>query len=233
MTISFDAWAVSVDGQYIDKDGYGDPVTQCHDVWLDYLVRVVGGSQTMGYAPTGFADSVWINFPVNGVDAVVTRYSGTEGLRKGDVVFWAYGSASYPFSHVAVALDSPSGGSVYCMTQNPGPTHREYLTLAGALGYLRPKNVTIGDDEMTPAQEAKLDSAIADIAWLKTRVGGTTSATSLTDGARNTDWLRERIGGTTNYASVADEFLWIKGRIGGAKGSKTIHEYLQGIDQKL
>lgn len=143
MTISFDAWAASVDGKYIDKDGYGNPIWQCHDVWLDYLVRVAGGNQSMGYAPSDYTDSVFTHFPVNGVDAVFTRHHGTAGMRKGDVVFWRYGSSNHPLSHVAVALAAPANGSIYCMSQNPGATQRLTLSLANALGYLRPKNATI------------------------------------------------------------------------------------------
>lgn len=138
--LTVDQWAANVDGRFIDYDGIGVPIWQCHDLWIDYLIRVAGGTQYMGYAPTGYTDSVWKQFPVNGVDAVMTKHSDLSGIQKGDVVFFASGSANYPSSHVAIALAAPSGGSVYCMTQNPGPAHRETLTLAGALGYLRPKN---------------------------------------------------------------------------------------------
>ncbi|WP_053385714.1 hypothetical protein [Leucobacter japonicus] len=141
MTISIDEWADSVEGVYLDKDGYGAPVWQCHDVWLDYLVRVGGGQQYMGYAPSDFTDSVFTHFPVNGVNGYFTKHYGTAGMRKGDVVFFGFGTAAYPTSHVAVAMASPVGNSVFCLTQNPGPTHYENLTLSGALGYLRPINV--------------------------------------------------------------------------------------------
>ncbi len=170
MTITVDAWAASVDGQYIDKDGYGYPVWQCHDVWLDYLVRVAGGSQYMGYAPTDFTDSVFTHFPVNGVDAVFTKHYGTAGIRKGDVVFWAYGSPYYPSSHVAVALAAPANGFVYTMTQNPGATHRETLPLAGALGYLRPNNIPdTGEDDLTPEQAQQLSAIHAALTTLPKR----------------------------------------------------------------
>lgn len=152
MAISFDTWAASVDGKYIDKDGYGNPPWQCHDVWLDYLVRVAGGSQGMGYAPTDFTDSVFTHFPVNGVDAVFTKHNGTSGMRKGDVVFWRFGSSNHPLSHVAVALAAPANGSVYCMSQNPGATQRLTLSLANALGYLRPKNATTNPPTTPPVQ---------------------------------------------------------------------------------
>ncbi|MBL3699252.1 hypothetical protein [Leucobacter luti] len=141
-------WAAALDGQYIDMDGYGNPIYQCHDIWLSYLVSVAGGTQHMGYAPSDFTDSVFTAFPTNGVDAVMTKHYGTDGIRSGDVVFWSYGSAHYPWSHVAVALAPPVDGYVPSLTQNPGPAHREYLTLQGALGYLRPKNLP--DDPITP-----------------------------------------------------------------------------------
>ncbi|GAA1776845.1 hypothetical protein [Leucobacter iarius] len=140
--LTVDQWANSVNGKYIDHDGIpAGNIYQCHDLWIDYLMRVAGGTQSMGYAPSGFTDSVFTNFPVNGLDAKVTRTSGTSGIRKGDVIFWGYGAANYPYSHVAIALAAPSGGSVLCMSQNPGASQKLTLTLAGALGYLRPKNL--------------------------------------------------------------------------------------------
>lgn len=145
-------WAANVDGRYIDRDGYGVPIWQCHDVWLDFLVRVAGGSQGMGYAPSGYTDSVFTHFPVNGVNAVMTKHTNVAEIRAGDVVFWRYGSAYYPYSHVAVAVAAPAGGSILCLTQNPGPTHFENLTLAGALGFLRPIN-DIGLSKPKPEPE--------------------------------------------------------------------------------
>lgn len=142
MTISVDDWEADVSGRYIDYDGYpsGNPY-QCHDLWLDYLIRVGGGVQSMGYAPTDYTDSVFTWFPVNGVDSVMTRHIGLEGLRRGDVVFWQFGSSNHPWSHVAIALAEPSGSTVLCMSQNPGFSQPLNLSLANALGYLRPNNL--------------------------------------------------------------------------------------------
>lgn len=140
--LTVDQWAASVDGQYIDHDGFpAGNIYQCHDLWIDYLMRVAGGTQAMGYAPSGLTDSVFTSFPYGGLDSKVTRSTDLGSIRKGDVVFWASGSANYPSSHVAIALAAPSGGNVLCMSQNPGSTKKLNLTLAGALGYLRPKNL--------------------------------------------------------------------------------------------
>ncbi len=152
--LTVDQWANSVNGKYIDHDGFpAGNIYQCHDLWIDYLMRVAGGTQAMGYAPSGLTDSVFTNFPVNGLDAKVTRTSGTAGIRKGDVVFWVNGSANYPYSHVAVALAPPSGGNVLCMSQNPGPAQQLNLTLAGALGYLRPRNLPTDPTPQPDPQE--------------------------------------------------------------------------------
>ncbi|PIJ06797.1 hypothetical protein BMH30_14260, partial [Leucobacter sp. OLES1] len=40
--------------------------------------------------------------------------------------------------HVAVALANAGQYTVYCLTQNPGPVHREHLSRRGILGVLRP-----------------------------------------------------------------------------------------------
>jgi hypothetical protein len=142
--MNIDEWAANVVGRYIDRDGFPpDNPYQCHDIWLDYLNRVLGGSVSnpnLGWAPTGFTDSVWKQFPaVNGVQNYVSKF-GPSDIRKGDVVFWNYGSRTYPLSHVAVAMGSPSGGMVECVTQNPGATARQRLTLDGCIGVLRPVN---------------------------------------------------------------------------------------------
>lgn len=144
--MNIDEWAASVIGKYIDRDyAPKEQPNQCHDIWLDYLNRVLGGSVSnpnLGWAPSGYTDSVWTRFPaVNGVQNYVTKIAGTN-IRKGDVVFWAYGSPGYPYSHVAVAMADTNGGSVDCITQNPGAAKRATLSLAGCLGVLRPvKNV--------------------------------------------------------------------------------------------
>ena len=158
--LTVDQWAASVDGKYLDLDGYGVPPNQCHDVWLSYLTKVAGGTMAMGYAPSDYTDSVFTHFPVAGVDSKFTKHNGTAGIRKGDVVFWAYGSTYYPWSHVAVALASPSGNQVYCMTQNPGNTNKANLTLVGALGYLRPKNAVNPPKPTDPATPEEEDDGM-------------------------------------------------------------------------
>lgn len=69
------------------------------------------------------------------------------------------------------------------------------------------------EDTMNAEQEAKLDALIADLAWVKDRIGGSLGTTSITDRLRaltpvasTVQWIKERIGGSTKTApSVADE----------------------------
>ncbi|MCW2289116.1 hypothetical protein EDF60_2862 [Leucobacter luti] len=192
-----ESWASALDGQYIDMDGYGDPTAQCHDIWLSYLVSVAGGQQFQGYAPSGFTDSVFTSFPVNGVDSVVTKHYGTAGIRAGDVVFWGYGSQYYPYSHVAVALAEPVGGYVACLTQNPGVAHRESLILAGALGYLRPIR-DISDSGVTPEPIDK-DKPVEYIS------GSRNNGTQVVSGG-NKPWIYLNDSNHTSFAVGAGDF---------------------------
>lgn len=139
--MNIDEWAASVVGRYIDRDYFPkEQPAQCHDIWLDYLNRVLGGATGLGWAPgEGWTDEVWKQFPAkSGLENYVTKIGGTN-IQKGDVVFFAKGSGSYPLSHVVVAMSPTTGGSVDCITQNPGATKRATITLNGCLGVLRPK----------------------------------------------------------------------------------------------
>lgn len=69
------------------------------------------------------------------------------------------------------------------------------------------------EDTMNPQQEAKLDALANDVEWLKTRIGGSASTTSITDRLRAlapvrdaTEWLKTRIGGSAKTSpAIADE----------------------------
>lgn len=133
-------WADSIDGKYLDLDAApAQQPAQCHDVWLSYLYAL-GGKPGDGHAPgeAGWTSEVWRQFPTHrpGLARLFTRHDG-KTIKAGDVVFWsAYDGNGLP--HVAVALADAGQYSVYCLTQNPGAVHREYLTRRGVLGVLRP-----------------------------------------------------------------------------------------------
>jgi nucleoid-associated protein YgaU len=60
---------------------------------------------------------------------------------------------------VAIVVED-RGGSVLCMTQNPGASHYGQITKAGILGYLRPDNQSFFDGDAAPGTpEAPASSA--------------------------------------------------------------------------
>ncbi|GAA1790968.1 hypothetical protein [Leucobacter iarius] len=140
MTFNLDAWADGIDGRLLDLDAApAQQPAQCHDVWLSYLYAL-GGKPGDGHAPgaAGWTSEVWKQYPTHrpNLAKLFTRH-GPSGIRRGDVVFWsAYDGAGLP--HVAVALADAGPTTVECLTQNPGPVHREHLSRRGVLGVLRP-----------------------------------------------------------------------------------------------
>lgn len=138
----FAKWKRKVNGKYLDLDGYPPQHPyQCHDVWLSFLTYVLKLTVWDGHAAgIGYTSAVWQQFTRHrpNLGKVLTKHKGAKGIRAGDVLFWAPGDPVYPESHVAVALGPARNGTVYCMTQNPGPTHKEILPLSQVLGYLRP-----------------------------------------------------------------------------------------------
>lgn len=143
--MNFDEWLNSRNGTYVNIDGnYG---AQCWDTWSDYAVNVIGvdypktGTQAGGGCPNhpGYACGIWKGFDRSGLNQWFTPVSSPQ---RGDVAIWDWGSAVGPNSHVAVVV-SDAGGSVYCLTQNPGPNKLAYLSKSGILGYLRPDNQSL------------------------------------------------------------------------------------------
>lgn len=138
----FDTWVTSVNETWLDLDGYpkGHP-WQCHDVWLSFITVVMSLSIGDGYAPSDYTDSVFTQFPLTkALGAKFTKHAGTSGVRRGDVLFWAYGDPAYKLSHVAVALGgiNNDNDTVPSLTQNPGKTHGAHLPVSNMIGYLRP-----------------------------------------------------------------------------------------------
>lgn len=237
--MNLDEWANSVIGKYIDRDGYGQPPAQCHDIWLDYLERVLGGTirnPNLGYAPDDYTASVWLKFPaVNGLQKYVAKHVGTY-IKRGDVVFWNI-SPNYPGSHVAVAISDSNGGSVDCITQNPGATKRANLTLAGCLGVLRPIN--LGDDDVVTQQDKQdIAELVAETLRHHQRENGRSPDASA--GRTLFDLGQQSADGLTDTRAASIQHLFQHnlrehgfGWQEATKNGKTLFEYLQEISSDL
>ncbi|KFI84491.1 CHAP domain protein [Bifidobacterium reuteri DSM 23975] len=137
--MNIDQFAAAYNGKTVDVDkAYGG---QCWDLWSRYAQDVAGVPQSATNTSNGYAGSVY-----------TTTYDQQSALRdrfdrlpanatpaKGDVAFWGQAPAT-PYTHVAIVL-ADQGGSLLCLTQNPGATHQAAITKNGLLGYLRPKTI--------------------------------------------------------------------------------------------
>jgi len=141
---NLNAYIARVSGDYIDVDGvFG---AQCWDQWSHYASSFLGVPSWPTYTNAGGTG------PHQGYACNVYHHARTSGLTKwfdilgpgvtpraGDVAFWDYGSAWYPWSHVATVLSVPRPGMIRCLTQNPGAVQISDLVTRGLIGYLRPK----------------------------------------------------------------------------------------------
>lgn len=158
----WDDYLASVDGVAIDVDGNWGP--QCWDLWSHYAMNNFGCSMWATstnaggtYHHPGYTCEIWHNFSTGPLGQWFTPHNGTP--QRGDVAIWEWGSAVGPNSHIALVVED-RGGSILCMTQNPGASHYGNLSKDGILGYLRPDNQSIfGGD--APAR--------ADSWWTDTR----------------------------------------------------------------
>ena len=162
----FTDYLASVDGVGINVDGaYGN---QCWDLWSHYAVNFLGvtywktGTNAGGGCPDhpGYTCGLWKTFDRSGLNQWFTPHTGTP--QRGDVAIWEWGSPVGPNSHVAIVVED-RGGSVLCMTQNPGNSHYGNLSKAGILGYLRPDDQSGFDGAGAPAVSAATGS-IAELA---------------------------------------------------------------------
>lgn len=150
---AFDNYLASVDGVAIDVDGQWG--CQCWDLWSHYAVNLIGatywntGTNAGGGCPShpGYTCGLWYGFDRSGLGQWFTPHTGTP--QRGDVAIWEWGSPVGPNSHVAIVVED-RGGSVYCMTQNPGASHYGNLSKQGILGYLRPDNQSFFDGPSAP-----------------------------------------------------------------------------------
>ena len=136
MTMTIDQFIQTYNGRAVDVDGaYGG---QCWDLWSRYAQDVAGVPQSATNTVNGYAGSVytstWDQQPA--LRDKFDRLPAGTVPRKGDVAFWGNAPAT-PYTHVAIVI-ADQGGSLLCLTQNPGATHQASITKNGLLGYLRP-----------------------------------------------------------------------------------------------
>ncbi len=143
----FDDYLNSVNGVAIDVDGNWG--AQCWDLWSHYAMNMFGASMWAtstncggSYHHPGYACEIWHNFSGGPLGRWFTPVGADQPAQRGDVVLWEWGSAVGPNSHVAIVVED-RGGSLYCMTQNPGASHYGNLSKSGVLGYLRPDDQSI------------------------------------------------------------------------------------------
>lgn len=149
----FDNYLASVNGVAINVDGqYG---AQCWDLWSHYAMNMFGASMWAtstnsggSYHHPGYTCEIWHNFGGSPIRNFFDQVTGTP--QRGDVAIWEWGAPIAPNSHIAIVV-SDAGSNVYTMTQNPGASHYAYLSKAGILGYLRPKNQSIFGGAPAPA----------------------------------------------------------------------------------
>lgn len=162
----FDDYLNSVNGVGLNVDGqHGN---QCWDLWSHYAVNLIGatywntGTNAGGGCPShpGYTCGLWYGFDRSGLGQWFTPHTGTP--QRGDVAIWEWGSPVGPNSHVAIVV-SDAGGSVYCMTQNPGVSHYANLSKQGILGYLRPDNQSFFAGGGAPASST-VSGSISDLA---------------------------------------------------------------------
>lgn len=122
---AFDRFFKKYNGVAIDADGaFG---AQCVDLTRRYASEVFGAPGIMGNGRDWYA---------SGANSGFFRQVGTAAPQKGDIACWgpAMGGG---YGHVAIVI-ADAGGSVSCMSQNPGPARQMNITKNGLQGYLRP-----------------------------------------------------------------------------------------------
>lgn len=153
----FSDYLASVDGVAIDVDRAFGP--QCWDLWSHYATNLIGANARATFTGAGgqqqhggyWTCNVWHGFDRSGLGQWFTPVNGV--AQAGDVAIWEFGGPVTPNSHIAIVVED-RGDAVYCMTQNPGPSHYGLISKAGILGYLRPDNQSFFDAPSAPAEAA-------------------------------------------------------------------------------
>lgn len=163
----WDDYLNSVNGQPIDVDGNWGP--QCWDLWSHYAMNMFGASMWQTSTDSGgnvhvsgYACGIWHGFGGN-LNWAFTPIGPDQPAQRGDVAIWEYGCAVGPLSHVALVVED-WGGSLYCMTQNPGNAHYGELSKDGLLGYLRPDNQSIFDGGSSAPSSVSVNGNVSDLA---------------------------------------------------------------------
>lgn len=122
---AFDRFFRKYNGVAIDADGaFG---AQCVDLTRRYASEVFGAPGIMGNGRDWYS---------SGANSGFFRQVGTSGGQKGDIACW--GSAmGGGYGHVAIVI-ADNGGSISCMSQNPGPSRQMNISKSGLQGFLRP-----------------------------------------------------------------------------------------------
>ncbi|MEV8338522.1 CHAP domain-containing protein [Leucobacter sp. NPDC077196] len=173
MAQSLEQYIASVRSRFIDVDGWFG--AQCWDQWSHYATNFIGVPALTTWADaggsnphSGYACNVHHNAHAAGLGRWFEILPASATPRAGDVAFWEYGSAWYPWSHVATVLNVVNGGRMLrCLTQNPGAVQIADLITNGIIGYLRPRILSVGavDASKTPTltNSQKEDSMSANI----------------------------------------------------------------------
>lgn len=177
-----------VRSRYIDVDGHFG--AQCWDqfahyaawlgvpVWRTYT-NAFGWNPHPGYA-CNVHHHAWA-----GLGDYFEILPATATPRPGDVAFWEYGSAWYPWSHVATVLEVTHGGRMLrCLTQNPGAVQIADLVIDGLIGYLRPRVLTIGGVDASRTSTITASQKVAALARARRRKDDPMHLIVLTTGAR-------------------------------------------------
>ena len=142
-------YVASVRYQWIDVDRvFG---AQCWDQWSHYATNFLGVPSWPTYTNAGgthphagYACNVHHNARAAGLERWFVILPANATPQPGDVAFWEFGSAWYPWSHVATVLAALPNGMLRCLTQNPGAVQIADLIPRGIIGYLRPRALTVG-----------------------------------------------------------------------------------------
>lgn len=180
-----------VRGHFIDVDKvFG---AQCWDQWSHYATNFLGVPSWLTYTNAGgtrphpgYACNVYHNARAAGLERWFEILPPTATPRAGDVAFWEFGSAWYPWSHVATVLDVTHGGRMLrCLTQNPGAVQIADLTLSGIIGYLRPKALNVGAVDATRTQAITASQKAAELLRSRRRKETPMHLIALTEQARS------------------------------------------------
>lgn len=175
---------------------------------FDGVAVFVGGDGATGELWPG--SGIWAKgqaktIDLQRADGLIARYSHLDGynIRQGDTV-------------TAGQLIGWSGDTGYSL----GPHLHWELRWDRAWNggpWIDPRTLDIkdlGDTIMTPQQEALLTQVANDLTWVKSRIGGKDSETTLSSRLAGigdiVQWIKERLGGSTKGTNVTNQIRDLK-----------------------